>query len=206
MPRRRRTSRRSSGPEPALSLRLTADLVSEHAEIIQSFAEGLPIFAGRPIFVSVQPELTAHRGKLLSGQATRGRPVHAASFIRQRRIVLESALVVDCQTLRLILTHELFHFVWVRLGHRVRLEYDSLLRHERLHGVRGELGESSLVRKKLLDDSLRAWRNYACESFCDTAAWLFAGVSECADYTLRPRYRDRRKMWFSTVLRSPFLC
>jgi hypothetical protein len=199
-------SRRFSGPQQALSLRLDADLPGKAADHIRRAVEILPLLVGAPINIYVLPELTASRGKLLTGHPKKGTPVHAASFIRERRIVLESALLRAPESLRLILIHELFHFVWARLGSRIRMEYEALLQNELRVAARGELGESSSVKKESLEGDVRHWREYVCESFCDTAAWLHAGVRQCQDYTLRSRFRKRRATWFEAALDAPLRC
>ena len=76
------------------------------------------------------PALKARRGKLLSGKTERGREVHAGSFLRRRRIVLDAALKAKPRELARILTHELFHFAWLRLGNPKRREFEDLLRGE----------------------------------------------------------------------------
>jgi hypothetical protein len=125
--------------------------------------------------------------------------VHAASFIRRREIVLEAELVRARPKLRLITVHEIFHFVWARLGNRDRAEYDRLLEAETSRRARGELGESSDRQKGLLETGQlgdAAWKFYVCESFCDTAAWLYAGVKQHAEFTLAERWRHLRRLWF----------
>ncbi|MGA8028909.1 MAG: hypothetical protein WB992_17345, partial [Bryobacteraceae bacterium] len=113
--------------------------------------------------------MTAYRGELLSERPERGASVYAACFIRQRRIVVETEVLGDPETFRLILVHEIFHFVWARLGNAVRREFDELLAFECKHGARGALGESSGVKKRLLSRGHpHAWREYVLESFCDT--------------------------------------
>jgi hypothetical protein len=149
--------------------------------------------------------LTAHRGKLLSG-ADRGIPVYAASFIRQRRIVLESSLLVDRAALRFIFVHELFHFVWVRLGNRTRDEYSRLLLEEAARHARGELGESSALKKAEIGQHLEVspcsplWRDYMCESFCDSAACIFTGAPGHSGPELAKRWTAIRRDWFSSQL------
>jgi hypothetical protein len=127
--------------------------------------------------------------------------VHAASFLRGRCVVLDSALLRRPRELRRILIHELFHFVWLRAGNRSRLEYERLVRHEHSSGARGELGWSAEWRKdalRALDRSTRTrrWREYVCESFCDTAAWLYSTGVRHPEFTLAARYRSRRREWF----------
>ena len=151
---------------------------------------------GSPIRVSVLPELSRSSGRLLSGSVRPGVPVHAACFIRERRIVLEETLLGDRAMLRLILMHELFHFVWPRLSNRTRAEFSQVLLGERQAGARGELGESSAVQK----EGERCWREYACESFCDTAAWFCSGFDEHPAFTLAARWRKRRAAWFRMLI------
>ena len=155
---------------------------------------GLPSLTGSPLSVSVLPVLTAHRGKLLSGHPQRGTAVHAASFIRRREIVLETELLSKAD-LPHILVHEIFHFVWVRLGNTLRRSYAALLQEEQRNNARGELGESALVGKRQAPDS----RDYLCESFCDTAAWLYAPTSTRLHATLAKRWRLRRGAWFEAT-------
>ena len=127
----------------------------------------------------------------------RGQEVHAATFIRQRRIVLDGALLASREELRRILIHELFHFVWVRLSNGQRDGYESALKNEWNAHARGELGWSAEMRKvDLKSPAGRAWREYACESFCDTAAWMYSGVKRHDEFTLAQRYRERRAAWF----------
>ncbi len=168
---------------------------------------GLPDLFGSPICLRMQAELRAYRGKLLSG-AERGTAVHAASFIRRREIVLESALAARPGHLRFILAHEIFHFVWPRLGNGLRAEFRALLAQELDSGARGELGESAEVQKLQLarNDSETTWREYVCESFCDSAAALCSGVDGGADRRLAARWRDRRKKWFDEVFGRPRFC
>lgn len=100
-----------------------------------------------------------------------------------------------------ILIHEIFHFVWVRLSNAARREWGDLLRAEIGSGAAGELGWSAEWRKNGLPASspllrTRRWRRYACESFCDTAAWVYAGIRAHDEFTLRSRARNRRRGWF----------
>jgi len=165
--------------------------------------QGLPLW-GRPILIDVLPELTASRGKLLSGEIERGYAVHAASFIRKRAIVLEQELLDQKRLLRAILVHELFHFVWVRCGNQRRRDYGSLLSEETCRNARGELGESSETWKKSwrnasqarLRSSEQRWREYVCESFCDTAAWYFSAERQRLPVTLAQRWQRKRAKWF----------
>jgi hypothetical protein len=172
---------------------------------IPEFLNGLPGMQGSPIALEFQPDLRAHRGKLLSGSSEKGRAVHAASFLPERRIVLERQLLTQSRELRLILTHELFHFVWRRLGNRARAEFDSLIRSEFRSRARGALGESSGVAREPLTDKdavvrSQRWKNFVCESFCDTAAWLHAGVAESEHFRLAQRWNSVRRTWFAGLI------
>ena len=42
----------------------------------------------------------------------------------------------------------------------------------------------------------KAFNNYACEAFCDTAAALFSTCREHEEYTLANRWRAKREKWF----------
>jgi hypothetical protein len=117
--------------------------------------------------------------------------VHAATFIRRREIVLETDLTRKPGDLGLITVHEIFHFVWARLGNPARRAWSALLETEAAAHARGELGESSSLKKSPV-----CTRDYACESFCDTAAWLYSGVRRSPHFTLAERWRSRRRAWF----------
>ncbi len=160
----------------------------------------LPLLVGSPIRIRTLPSLSAHRGKLLSGGAGRGTPVHAATFIRERTIVLETELLRRPPSLRLTLVHELFHFVWARLGNSQRRSYSDLLAREVRRRARAELGESSSVKKNGLVSpdavSTRQWSDYVCESFCDTAAWHYSGIRRHREFGLAPSWRRERQRWF----------
>jgi len=168
---------------------------------------GLPL-CGSPVVVDVLPELTACRGRLLSGEIERGYAVHAASFIRKRAIVLERELLQQKRLPRAILVHELFHFAWVRCGNDRRRNYGALLREELRRSARGELGESSETWKNsCLKDGRRGlstreqgWREYVCESFCDTAAWYFSAERQRLPVTLAQRWQTLRARWFEEWL------
>ena len=146
----------------------------------------LPPLNGAPLRVETARGMRDRRG-----------PVHAGSFLRERRIAF------DCteDELPRIFMHELFHFVWLRAGNPRRLAYERLLENEVAAGARGELGWSAEWRKQALagrDAALRnrRWREYCCESFCDTAAWLYSGIRGHAEFTLADRQRARRMAWF----------
>jgi hypothetical protein len=173
----------------------------------------LPPLYGSPISVSFQPELTAYRGALLSGSPEVGISVHAAAFIRNRQIILEDALLRSPNNLHLILAHEIFHFVWVRLGNSQRKEYGRLLARELKHGVEGELGESASLKKSALTElrfnpnlsgpKSRHWADYVCESFCDTAAYFYSASVSNAEFRLARSWKAIRRRWFVSVFANP---
>jgi hypothetical protein len=129
--------------------------------------------------------------------------LHAGSFLRERRIV------VHCTRAEFprIFVHELFHFAWIRLGNPARRAYETILAAECRAGARGELGWSAEWRKLTLRPldvraRTRCWREYCCESFCDTAAWLYSGVAEHEEFTLARRFRPRRRAWFAETIEA----
>ena len=170
----------------------------------------LPELRGSPIRVYTLPKLTAHRGKLLSCHG-HGIPVYAASFIRAREIVFETELLAEPRLLQLIAVHELFHFVWTRLSNSARHEFADLLRFELDSRARGELGESAVVKKSLLaagpcSGESCLWRDYVCESFCDTAAWLYSGIELNPFFSLANRWKRKRAAWFEAAIGSGCNC
>ena len=109
--------------------------------------------------------------------------------------------MADPEEFARIFVHELFHFVWLRLGNSKRRSYEQLIARELVRGAPGELGWSAEWRKhKLLGRDraarTRKWREYCCESFCDTAAWLYAGVPRHDEFTLPRAARATRRQWF----------
>ena len=125
--------------------------------------------------------------------------------------MLERDLFAADRMLRLIVVHEVFHFVWARLSNHARREFADLLLYEIGHRARGELGESAGVKKNLLTASAqsynaRLWRDYVCESFCDTAAWLYSGVKHHNSFRLAHRWRKRRHAWFQAAVGSYCSC
>jgi hypothetical protein len=127
--------------------------------------------------------------------------MHAASFLRERLIVMDAELRCDPNEWRRVFVHELFHFAWIRLGNPARGGWQTHLWREFQARARGELGWSAEWRKKtiIVDHILRgspAWKEYACESFCDTAAWLYAGLDGHDEFTLSRIWRERRRRWF----------
>jgi hypothetical protein len=154
-------------------------------------SDRLPPLEGRPVRIEF-------RSRLLS-QRPRGHAVHAATSIRGRLILLDAALRRNRAEHDRILLHELFHFVWARLGNPLRWSWEELIASER--DPCGELGWSAEWRKAALttDDRARRsarWREYLCESFCDTAAWFYTGRARHDEFTLRAADRARRGRWF----------
>jgi len=163
----------------------------------------MPSLEGRPVRVRFRPALSAWRGRLLSGKP-RGTSVHAASFLRRRSIVFDAELLEHPGELARIFVHELFHLAWLRLGNPRRRSFEDLVAAEIRRHARGELGWSAERRKLPLaavdiQGRSRRWREYVCESFCDTAAWLYAGVGRHPEFTLATSLRKRRRRWFRDV-------
>jgi hypothetical protein len=149
-----------------------------------------PQMDGDPVRLEIRRDLADRRGA-----------VHAGAFLRERRIVFDAELAAGQREFDRIFVHEIFHFVWLRLGNPRRWSYEALLREEMRSRARGELGWSAEWRKRALgardvEIRTRRWREYACESFCDTAAWIFSGVPRHSEYTLARRFCARRRQWF----------
>ena len=163
----------------------------------------LPPLRGRSIRLEFRPSLTDHRGRLLS-QGSIGSPIYAATHIHKRFIVLDADLKSLKREMARIVVHEIFHFAWVRLGNQRRRSYERLLRQEIQNSARGELGWSAESRKRELTsrdcrNRTRKWREYCCESFCDTGAWLYSGVRIHDEFTLALRRRHARSVWFKST-------
>ena len=153
----------------------------------------LPALSGRPIRVELHDSLGYHL---------------AATNIRRRLILLDREVLALRGDFERILMHEIFHFVWVRLSNPVRRDWERLLESEIGRHAPGELGWSAESRKHKLKPRsavLRttAWRHYACESFCDSAAWMFAGLRSHEEFTLAPRFRPARRAWLREHLHAP---
>jgi hypothetical protein len=113
---------------------------------------------------------------------------------------MERRIAFDCTRVEFprIFVHELFHFVWLRAGNPLRLAWEGRMRDEYRARARGELGWSAEWRRLALSKGdvaarSRRWREYCCESFCDTAAWLYAGVRRHGEFRLAARFRARRR-------------
>ncbi|HSP70300.1 MAG TPA: hypothetical protein VLN48_21395 [Bryobacteraceae bacterium] len=153
----------------------------------------LPPLTGRPIRVEIRRSLGPHL---------------AATDIPRRRILLDAQVLAQPGEFERILVHEIFHFAWVRLSNQTRWSWEGLLKAELARSCSGELGWSSEWRKhKLTRADIRsrtpAWRRYVCESFCDTSAWLCAGLLRHDEFTLPGPLRRTRRRWFATHLFGP---
>jgi hypothetical protein len=160
----------------------------------------LPAIEGAPIRLRYCDGLRASGNRLATGADGFGHnwpEVHASAFIRRRETVVDSALCRRSGELSRILIHELFHFAWVRLGNAARASFEALLLSEWRARARGELGWSAEMRKRELPVTQgRLWREYVCEAFCDTAAWLYSGIHRHEEFTLCARRRSARARWF----------
>ncbi len=121
-------------------------------------------------------------------------------------MVLNGELRADAGELSRIAIHELFHFVWIRLGNPVRRSWEDLLRCQLKQGARGELGWSAGQRLRGLRPGdlqrrTRRWREYVCESFCDSAAWAFGILRNHEEFTLEAACRAERRRWFAELWR-----
>ena len=152
----------------------------------------LPPISGAPVRIQSAHALGSRRGA-----------AHAGTFVRERRMAF------DCSRAEFprIFVHELFHFVWARLGNPARHSYECLVKAEWQARARGELGWSAEWRKRALaagdvQHRSRRWREYCCESFCDTAAWLYSGARRHHEFTLAGGRRARRRAWFAQRIES----
>jgi hypothetical protein len=158
--------------------------------VVHTLIPRLPPLEGQPIRIQSKIGLRGAGGE-----------VHAGAFLRERRIVFDPALARQANEFARIFVHELFHFVWWRFGNPLRRSYEEMVRRECAGGARGELGWSAERRKAELsladrEQRSRRWRDYVCESFCDTAAWRFAGLSRHPEFTLSNTRRRTRQAWF----------
>ncbi len=148
--------------------------------------------------------LAEKRRKLLVGVDEEDSRMHAAAFLVRRHIVIDQKLFRRRDLAR-ILYHEIFHFVWARLGNPLRLSYEHLLGREWRERARGELGWSAEQRKLSLAAAdvrrrTRLWADYVCESFCDSAAWFcLESRRPHPEWTLKPRFCVRRRRWFQAA-------
>jgi hypothetical protein len=159
----------------------------------------LPELKGRRISVTYRPMLTSWKGELLS-RSHKGDAVYAGSFLRKRRIVLEEQMLKTPRVLERIFVHEVFHFVWSKLNRDLRESYENLIEAELRKSADGELGWSAESLKMKLTRADRAarnrrWKDYVCESFCDTAGWLFGTTGRYSEMTLDRASRQERRRW-----------
>ena len=145
---------------------------------------------GEPIRVEIRRSLGSHL---------------AGASIPRRLILLDAAVFARRGEFERILIHELFHFVWLRAGNPRRRSWESLLKAELAVHARGELGWSAEWRKKTLRAGdiagrTRRWREYCCESFCDTAAWLYSDVRRHPEFALAAQFRAPRRIWFGEAI------
>jgi hypothetical protein len=159
---------------------------------LRAILRRLPTIAGAPIRIQRARGLRDRLGA-----------VHGGSFLRERRIAL------DCTRAEFprIFVHELFHFVWLRAGNPLRLSWEARLREERRARARGDLGWSAEWRRRALSAGdvaarSRRWREYCCESFCDTAAWMYSGLRRHPEFRLAARFRAQRRQWFQSTLEA----
>ena len=143
----------------------------------------LPPLSGAPIRVELRDSLGPH---------------HAATFIPRRLILLDRGVLQTAGDFERILIHEVFHFAWVRLSNATRRDWENLLASERSPGELGWSAEWRKLKLKSADATRRsqAWKRYARESFCDSAAWLYADLEKHDEFTLPVDARRKRKAWF----------
>jgi hypothetical protein len=147
-------------------------------------------FAGAPIHVEFRSNLRAD--------------FHAATFLHRRLILLDQPLLRDKRECERILAHEIFHFVWWKAP-RIRKDYEVLIRREFAAQTPGEMGWSADWRKRALragdaPNNSRRFREYLCESFCDSCACLLLGISRHEEITLPASARKIRRHFFEANL------
>ena len=119
--------------------------------------------------------------------------------------MLDLALLRDKAERDRILAHEIFHFVWWKLGRVRRAGYEDWIAGEMRDGVPGEMGWSADWRKSELQACdlvirSRRWREYLCESFCDSTAALIVPAEHPPEITLSARARRRRLLCLEELL------
>lgn len=149
----------------------------------------LPAVHGRSIRVELRRSLGPHL---------------ASTSIPRRVILLDRQVLAKTGEFERILIHEVFHFAWVRLSNAHRRSWEQVLEKELRGRAAGELGWSAEWRKRKLTraDAVNRspkWRRYACESFCDSAAWLFGDLAAHDEFTLAVRRRYVRRAWFRST-------
>ena len=160
-------------------------------------------FTGQPILIEFRPHLRASRGKLVGPHAG-GDDVHAATFLLRRLIILDRALLRHHPELNRILAHEIFHFVWWKAP-AIRRAYALLIQQEFARSIQGEMGWSADWRKQALNpvdiqSNSRRFRDYLCESFCDSSACLLLHIPRHPEITLPAAARRQRQAFFESKL------
>src|SRR5271169_1182133 len=112
-------------------------------------------------------------------------PHLAATSITRRTIQLDREVLQNPGDFERILIHELFHFAWVRLSNATRRDWEKFLATEKSTGELGWSAEWRKLKLKKSDASRRSpsWRRYACEAFCDSAAWLYSELKRHDEFT-----------------------
>jgi len=150
-------------------------------------------FIGEAIPIEFRPNLRA-----------RGSEVHASTFLHRRLIILDSALLRNRPERERILAHEIFHFVWWKAP-AIRAAYADRIHQEFASGIKGEMGWSAEWRKLELKPAdlkhhTRRFRDYLCESFCDSSACLLLRISRHPEITLPARARRARRNFFEAYV------
>ena len=150
-------------------------------------------FVGEPIPIEFRADLRAGTAE-----------VHASTYLHHRLIVLDTALRRSPRECERILAHEIFHFVWWKAP-SIRSQYARLIGGELAAGARGEMGWSAEWRKLALrptdlGGNTRRFREYLCESFCDSCASLLVGIARHPEITLTARSRRGRQSFFEANL------
>jgi hypothetical protein len=182
-------------------------LISSRHELVKVAVAEQLISIGGSVFIG--ENLSRKRNCSTRKDSQRFSQPHAVSYIPERYLVLERALFRRRIEHGRILYHELCHFLWPRLGNQRRHRFQELIRRELRDRARGELGYSSEIRKaSLLAASrqgisrralARKQRDYFCECFCDTGAYVLLGSERRAkhsEFTLGRATRERRaRVW-----------
>ena len=118
-----------------------------------------------------------------------GDEIFAASFLARREIVFALELLDDASALVEVFAHEIYHFVWRRLGNVERANWAALLGGE---AVPKHAGLSSQLRFETFQNSGkdRHWKDYVCEAFCDTAGALTRSHAKIS---------PQREQWFERL-------
>jgi hypothetical protein len=150
-------------------------------------------FTGEPIPIEFRSNLRAGRDE-----------VHASTHLHRRLILLDIALLKNPRERDRILAHEIFHFVWWKAP-LLRAAYSALIQEELSAGATGEMGWSAEWRKVALkrndvQQHSGRFRDYLCESFCDTCACFLLNIKRHPEITLRAKFRGTRGNFFAANL------